>query len=125
MHISQPSGKPAASPPVTQDPRFPALVAPRMGAVCELDAAVATCRACPRLVAWREEVAQVKGWSWARSWPNTIEPELAAAAAPELSSHDSSTTALIRRYRASRAERTDARGPPRAQCRPPGETAGR
>ncbi|MEU8837192.1 uracil-DNA glycosylase, partial [Streptomyces sp900116325] len=28
--------------------------------VSRLDTAVASCRACPRLVAWREEVARVK-----------------------------------------------------------------
>jgi uracil-DNA glycosylase family 4 len=39
---------------------FPALTAARMGSLEKLDAAVAGCRACPRLVAWREEVARVK-----------------------------------------------------------------
>jgi uracil-DNA glycosylase len=60
MHVSQPSDGPAASSPVTEDPGFPALFTPRMGAVSELDAAVATCRACPQLVAWREEVARAR-----------------------------------------------------------------
>jgi uracil-DNA glycosylase family 4 len=35
--------------------------------VAELDAAVADCRACPRLVQWREEVAQVKRAAF-RDW---------------------------------------------------------
>ena len=33
--------------------------------VAELDAAVSVCRACPRLVDWREEVARVKRKSFA------------------------------------------------------------
>lgn len=33
----------------------------------ELDAAVATCRACPRLVAWREEAVTVKRRAF-RDW---------------------------------------------------------
>jgi uracil-DNA glycosylase len=85
VHVNQPSHGPAASPPVTEDPRFPALVAPRMGAVCELDAAVATCRACPRLVAWREEVARAKrrafrDWEyWGRPVPGFGPPDAAMA----------------------------------------------
>lgn len=35
------------------------------GTLAELDAAVSECRACPRLVAWREEVARVKRASFA------------------------------------------------------------
>ncbi|MDH6140074.1 uracil-DNA glycosylase family 4 [Kitasatospora sp. GP30] len=54
---------------------FPAVTAPGLESVGELDAAVAECRACPRLVAWREEVARVKrrafrDWEyWARPVP--------------------------------------------------------
>ncbi|MFD5650531.1 uracil-DNA glycosylase [Streptomyces sp. NPDC127039] len=46
-----------------------------MSSLSELDAAVVTCRACPRLVAWREEAARVKrraflDWEyWARPVP--------------------------------------------------------
>lgn len=46
-----------------------------MGSLSELDAVVAMCRACPRLVAWREEAARVKrrafrDWEyWARPVP--------------------------------------------------------
>src|ERR1700755_2550004 len=35
------------------------------GTVAELDAAVSVCRACPRLVSWREEVAEKKRKSFA------------------------------------------------------------
>ncbi|MFC3995794.1 uracil-DNA glycosylase [Nocardiopsis sediminis] len=61
--------------PSVQAPGFPAWAAPRMGSLSELDAVVATCRACPRLVAWREETARVKrrafrDWEyWARPVP--------------------------------------------------------
>jgi uracil-DNA glycosylase family 4 len=47
----------------------------------KLDAAVATCRACPRLVAWREEAARVKrrafrNWEyWARPVPGFGPPD--------------------------------------------------
>jgi uracil-DNA glycosylase family 4 len=42
------------------DPDFPARSAARARAVSDLDAAVIGCRACPRLVAWREAVAAAK-----------------------------------------------------------------
>ncbi|MCC9308208.1 uracil-DNA glycosylase [Kitasatospora sp. RB6PN24] len=54
---------------------FPAVTAPRLDTVGGLDAAVADCRACPRLVAWREQVARAKrrafqDWEyWARPVP--------------------------------------------------------
>ena len=51
----------AASPvPGADDRGFPAHHAPRCTGLDELDALVAQCRSCPRLVAWREEVAAVK-----------------------------------------------------------------
>lgn len=43
----------------TEDPAYP-LRAREARSVPELDALVVECRACPRLVAWREEVAVVK-----------------------------------------------------------------
>ena len=47
--------------PVGSDaPDFPARRAPAAGSLAELDRDVIGCRACPRLVAWREEVARVK-----------------------------------------------------------------
>ncbi|GGO97042.1 uracil-DNA glycosylase [Wenjunlia tyrosinilytica] len=49
-----------AMPPRPDDADFPARRGPHCDGLEELDAAVATCRACPRLVAWREEVAAVK-----------------------------------------------------------------
>lgn len=42
------------------DPGFPAAVAPTAADLAELDGAVVECRACPRLVAWREHVATVR-----------------------------------------------------------------
>lgn len=64
-----------------QAPDFPSVTAPRLGCVRELDEAVATCRACPRLVAWREEAARVKrraflDWEyWARPVPGFGPPD--------------------------------------------------
>ncbi|MFG2755294.1 uracil-DNA glycosylase [Streptomyces wuyuanensis] len=49
------------------DPSFPARQAPRCTRLDELDDTVTRCRACPRLVAWREEVARVKRASF-RDW---------------------------------------------------------
>ncbi|MFE4649813.1 uracil-DNA glycosylase [Streptomyces sp. NPDC056707] len=63
------------SPTTPQGHDFPLVMAPRLGSVRELDESVATCRACPRLVAWREEAARVKrkafrDWDyWARPVP--------------------------------------------------------
>jgi uracil-DNA glycosylase len=42
------------------DPDYPATTAPDALDLLELDGAVAECRACPRLVAWREQVATEK-----------------------------------------------------------------
>ncbi|MEU3012017.1 uracil-DNA glycosylase [Nocardia asteroides] len=42
------------------DPETAPLAAPDATNVPALDALISTCRACPRLVAWREEVARVK-----------------------------------------------------------------
>ncbi|WUH89212.1 uracil-DNA glycosylase [Streptomyces sp. NBC_00433] len=56
-------------------PRFPVAAAARADSVPALDDALSTCRACPRLVAWREEVGRVKrraytDWTyWARPVP--------------------------------------------------------
>ncbi|GGJ12796.1 uracil-DNA glycosylase [Streptomyces brasiliensis] len=67
--------------PVTEAHDFPAVTAPRTRTVRDLDAAVATCRACPRLVAWREEIARVKRgafreWEyWARPVPGFGPPD--------------------------------------------------
>jgi uracil-DNA glycosylase family 4 len=44
---------------------YPARVAPKARTLDELDAALIDCRACPRLVDWREEVARVKRASFA------------------------------------------------------------
>lgn len=45
------------SPPGTDESGFPAYHAGRCGALAELEAELVRCRACPRLVAWREETA--------------------------------------------------------------------
>jgi len=46
--------------PVAGDAAQVATLAHRVDTVAELDAAISVCRACPRLVSWREEVAVVK-----------------------------------------------------------------
>lgn len=54
-------GEPAtAETPVAADAARVARLAAQVGSVAELDALISVCRACPRLVAWREEVAVVK-----------------------------------------------------------------
>lgn len=59
-------GDPAtADTAVAADAGRVAALAARVGDVRELDALVSVCRACPRLVAWREEVAVVKRRSFA------------------------------------------------------------
>ncbi|MGW7357057.1 uracil-DNA glycosylase [Streptomyces sp. NPDC054802] len=55
------TGHPApAPPPGPDDGDFPARTAPHCAGLGELDAAVSRCRACPRLVAWREQVAETR-----------------------------------------------------------------
>jgi uracil-DNA glycosylase family 4 len=46
--------------PVAADAAQVVTLAKRAASITELDAAVSVCRACPRLVTWREEVAVVK-----------------------------------------------------------------
>lgn len=59
-------GDPAvAETPVAADGEQVAALAGAAGDVASLDALVSVCRACPRLVAWREEVAVVKRRSFA------------------------------------------------------------
>ncbi|MCX4430186.1 uracil-DNA glycosylase [Streptomyces mirabilis] len=60
---------------------FPSVAAARVDSVRDLDEAEATCRACPRLVAWREEAGRVKrrafrDWEyWARPVPGFGPPD--------------------------------------------------
>lgn len=78
-------GDPATTTtPVAGDAAAVLRLAAGAGSVAELDAEVTVCRACPRLVAWREEVAEVKRRSfidqpyWGRpvaSW-GALEPRL-------------------------------------------------
>ena len=46
--------------PVAADAAHVAALAAQVGTIPELDALSSVCRACPRLVSWREEVAKVK-----------------------------------------------------------------
>lgn len=46
--------------PVAADAAHVAALANAAGSIAELDAAISVCRACPRLVTWREDVARVK-----------------------------------------------------------------
>ena len=61
------------SRPTPQARHFPLATAPRLDSVRELDETVSTCRACPRLVAWREEAARVKRRSF-RDWDYWAKP---------------------------------------------------
>ncbi|MDQ0687386.1 uracil-DNA glycosylase [Streptomyces achromogenes] len=69
------------SRPMPQTRSFPLVAAPRLDSMRELDQTVSTCRACPRLVAWREEAARVKrrafrDWQcWARPVPGFGPPD--------------------------------------------------
>ncbi|AKH82026.1 uracil-DNA glycosylase [Streptomyces sp. CNQ-509] len=49
----------------TTEPPLPAVTAPRTRTVAELDGRLCECRSCPRLVAWREEVAATKRKAYA------------------------------------------------------------
>jgi uracil-DNA glycosylase len=49
-----------AATPVAHDPADVAAAAAAAPSLAELTAQISVCRACPRLVAWREEVAQTK-----------------------------------------------------------------
>ncbi|MFE4449978.1 uracil-DNA glycosylase [Streptomyces sp. NPDC056796] len=75
----------AGTAPGPGDRAFPAWHAPRCADVGELDALVTRCRACPRLVAWREEVAEVKRAAfqdqeyWARPVPGFGPPDATVA----------------------------------------------
>jgi uracil-DNA glycosylase len=81
MHTSRPGSGRKAPPATPEDQHFPAATAQRMATILGLDAAIPTCRACPRLVAWREEVGQVKrrafrDWHyWARPVPGYGPPD--------------------------------------------------
>ena len=55
----------AVDTPVASTPAQVAALADKATTVAELDAAVSVCRACPRLVQWREQVAEVKRKSFA------------------------------------------------------------
>lgn len=46
--------------PVATDAAYVAALAGQAGSIPELEAMISVCRACPRLVEWREEVAKVK-----------------------------------------------------------------
>ncbi|CAM3248876.1 uracil-DNA glycosylase [Mycobacterium intermedium] len=77
-------GDPAtAQTPVARDAAQVVSLAKKAGSIPELDAVVSVCRACPRLVSWREEVAVTKrrafanqpywgrpvpGWGSERPW---------------------------------------------------------
>ncbi len=80
--MSHPWGMPDERP---EDPVYPARQAPATTSLARLDAAVPACRACPRLVQWREHAAQVKrrafqDWDyWARPVPGFGSPDAALA----------------------------------------------
>jgi len=51
--------------PAASDPDYPARTATACADLAHLDAAVSGCRACPRLVEWREQVARIRRASFA------------------------------------------------------------
>ncbi|MEU2433160.1 uracil-DNA glycosylase [Streptomyces sp. NPDC007861] len=57
----------AGAAPAADEPAFVAHHASRCAGLDELDGLVVRCRACPRLVAWREEAARVKRAAF-RDW---------------------------------------------------------
>ncbi|MFG2722126.1 uracil-DNA glycosylase [Streptomyces sp. NPDC048416] len=69
------------SQPPAEDRGFPAFHAARCGEISELDGRLTGCRACPRLVAWREKVAATKRagfqeWEyWGRPVPGFGPPD--------------------------------------------------
>ncbi|MFF4602998.1 uracil-DNA glycosylase [Streptomyces sp. NPDC001339] len=79
------TGAAGGPPGREEDSDFPARTAPRCGGLAELDARVARCRACPRLVAWREHIgahprAAFRDWEyWARPVPGFGPPDAALA----------------------------------------------
>ncbi|WP_031468779.1 uracil-DNA glycosylase [Sciscionella sediminilitoris] len=54
--------------------RTPERIAPEAGGLAELDSLLTECRACPRLVAWREHIAEVKRAAFAdqRYWGRPV-----------------------------------------------------
>jgi uracil-DNA glycosylase family 4 len=67
--------------PPSEQPPQPSEQAPAARTLTALDRTLSTCRACPRLVAWREEIAHVKRKSfadqtyWARPVPGFGPPD--------------------------------------------------
>ncbi|MGW7006521.1 uracil-DNA glycosylase [Streptomyces sp. NPDC054933] len=85
MRDEQRNRRPEAPSPGPGDRGYPAHRAPSMTSLADLDAVVPTCRACPRLVEWREQAARVKrrafqDWDyWARPVPGFGPPDAALA----------------------------------------------
>jgi uracil-DNA glycosylase family 4 len=70
---------------MTSDPGYPLEASTAAGNLAQLDAAVIECRACPRLVSWREEVARTRrsafrDWDyWGRPVPGFGAPDASMA----------------------------------------------
>ena len=60
-----PTDRATAATPVAHDAGDVLRLAASAGSLVEIDARSSVCRACPRLVAWREQVAQVKRAAYA------------------------------------------------------------
>ncbi|MFI2186354.1 uracil-DNA glycosylase [Streptomyces sioyaensis] len=75
----------AQTPPGSDEEAFPAYHAARCDGLAELDAQLIQCRACPRLVEWRERTgahprAAFRDWEyWARPVPGFGPPDAALA----------------------------------------------
>lgn len=63
----------APTPTTPDDPHYPAARAPHAETVADMDGALVGCRACPRLVDWREHVATVKRSAF-REWDYWAKP---------------------------------------------------
>lgn len=63
--VGWPADPATSSTPVAKTATQARRLAGRASDLGELDAEISTCRACPRLVSWREEVAEVKRKSFA------------------------------------------------------------
>lgn len=68
-----PAPNPASVPPAPEDPRYPAITTSRATTATDLEDALVECRACPRLVGWREQVGATKRAAF-RDWDYWAKP---------------------------------------------------
>jgi uracil-DNA glycosylase len=73
MRRDQPDALGSDVSPDPTNPRYPAQQAPRCHRLADVETTLVACRACPRLVAWRERVAEVKRRAF-RHWEYWAKP---------------------------------------------------